>query len=296
MGSSSPLSSVHALEELSSTDRDGARLGEHPESESPANREGRMPEKPRLDKSAEWTGHWWLPEDPEAAVPGILRYDPVEGLRLDLIGGFEDRILRAVAEGVVVMQGSKAWPAIVGIADNKEVTLIDCWPSHSKTYALCFHGPHKQTIRAMTGLIGVHLTDVEQPVFTELRVSVENLGHWSNSSVFGGTMVLRTTGSTGPAASASARSRSRPRSWMEPRSPLRTNTPCPTSTDVAERLSAGCGTPYSSGFQPESPYSLTSARDHARAIQDLLPLTARASGTPWMQLRVPREGEELPDW
>lgn len=58
-----------------------------------------MPKKPRLDKPADWTGHWWLPEDPDNTVAGVLRYDPAAGLRLDLIGGFENRILRPIKHG-----------------------------------------------------------------------------------------------------------------------------------------------------------------------------------------------------
>lgn len=136
-----------------------------------------MPERPRLDQTAEWTGHWWLPEAPEDTVPGVLRYDPVDGLRLELIGGFEDRIMREIPSGVAVMQGRRTWPLIVGIADNKEITLVDCWPGQSVSYGLGFGGPHKQTVRAMTGLVGTHLEDVGRPAFTEMRLSVENLGH-----------------------------------------------------------------------------------------------------------------------
>jgi hypothetical protein len=35
-----------------------------------------MPDKRRLDESAEWTGHRWLPEEPDRVIPGVLRYDP----------------------------------------------------------------------------------------------------------------------------------------------------------------------------------------------------------------------------
>lgn len=69
-----------------------------------------MAEAPRLDKPSEWTGHWWLPEDPERAIPGVLRYVPGDGLRLSLIGGFEDRITRPIDGGVAVMEGSRSWP------------------------------------------------------------------------------------------------------------------------------------------------------------------------------------------
>ncbi|WP_443050369.1 hypothetical protein [Streptomyces sp. NBC_00286] len=45
-----------------------------------------------LDEAGEWAGLWWLPDDPDEQVPGVLRYDPESGLSLSLIGAFEDRI------------------------------------------------------------------------------------------------------------------------------------------------------------------------------------------------------------
>ncbi|WP_155057833.1 ApeA N-terminal domain 1-containing protein [Streptomyces blattellae] len=47
-----------------------------------------------LDEAGEWAGLWWLPEDPDEQVPGVLRYDPESGLSLSLIGAFEDRVGR----------------------------------------------------------------------------------------------------------------------------------------------------------------------------------------------------------
>lgn len=52
-----------------------------------------------LDTSAEWSGFWWLPDDPEHQVPGVLRYEPKDGLVLSLIGTFEDRIMCYVPVG-----------------------------------------------------------------------------------------------------------------------------------------------------------------------------------------------------
>lgn len=255
-----------------------------------------MTEKPRLDKPADWTGHWWLPEMPEAAVPGVLRYDPENGLRLDLIGGFEDRILRQVAPGVFADQGSKTWPLILGVAENREVTLIDCWPKHSQSYGLGFDGPDKQTVGVMTGLIGVHLDDVEQSVFTELRVSVENLGLWSHSSVFGRTIGMKHDKLDG-SGSVSVTPVDEPSVVVDGTKITLAHEH--TLPHFERNRGQTIGRMRDTVFvrlEPDSPYALTSARDHARAVQDLLSLaTHRASGLLWMQLLLPREGEEVPD-
>jgi len=34
----------------------------------------------QLNEAQEWTGQWWLPNDPDNKVSGILTYDPSEGL------------------------------------------------------------------------------------------------------------------------------------------------------------------------------------------------------------------------
>lgn len=255
-----------------------------------------MPEKPRLDKAADWTGHWWLPEDPDNTVAGVLRYDPADGLRLDLIGGFEDRILRPIEHGVAVMQGSRTWPVIVGLADNKEITLIDCWPSHSNTYGMGFDGPHKQTVRAMTALVGAHLNDIEQAAFTELRVSVENLGHWSDSSVFDGVIGIKDDKIDGT-GSLSVKSVEEPSVTVDGTTITLAHEH--TLPHFDRRRGETVGRMRDTVFvrlKPESPYTLASARDHAQAIQDLLSLaTNRASGLLWMQLRFPREEDKTPN-
>lgn len=255
-----------------------------------------MPEKPRLDKSADWTGHWWLPENTENVVPGVLRYDPAGGLGLDLIGGFEDRILRPIKHGVAVMQGSRSWPVIVGVADNKEITLIDCWPSHSKTYGMSFDGPHKQTIRAMTGLVGVHLDDIEQAVFNELRVSVENLGLWSNSSVFDGVIGIKDDKFDGT-GSITVQSVEEPSVTVDGIKITLAHEH--TLPHFDRRRGESVGRMRDTVFvklEAESPYTFATARDQARAIQDLLSLaTNRASGLLWMQLRLQREEDNAPN-
>lgn len=73
-----------------------------------------------LAEGHEWAGLWWLPDEPDSRVPGILRYDPKDGLSLSLIGAFEDRIMTESAPGVTTIhEGNRRWRAIHGVAEQR---------------------------------------------------------------------------------------------------------------------------------------------------------------------------------
>ena len=139
-----------------------------------------------LDEGAEWPGVWWLPDTPAEQIPGILRREPEGGLALTLIGSFEDRIMSNPSPGLTLFhEGSKAWDVIHGAAEQREITLLGCYPIKSKrTFGARVQTPDKQTIRAITALIGAHVAGEDEAVFTAAEVSVEDLGHWGASSLF----------------------------------------------------------------------------------------------------------------
>lgn len=145
--------------------------------------------EPNLHDPAEWTGHWWLPADPETVVAGVLRFEPNHGLTLSLVGGFEDRILRQIGpNSFAVLDGSQVWPVIHGVAANKEITLLECIATHSQSYNM---GPTaQQSVAPLTALIGVHLNNSEEAKFAAVEASVENLTRWSADSVFSGSLGL----------------------------------------------------------------------------------------------------------
>lgn len=141
-----------------------------------------------LDASAEWAGLWWLPDDPDHQVPGVLRYEPKDGLVLTLIGTFEDRLMTTLAPGVVaVHEGQQTWEVIHGAAEQREVTLLGCVPNGGRrTYGARVKSPDKQTVVATSALIGAHVSGKDEAVFSAAEVSVEDLGLWAASSVFEG--------------------------------------------------------------------------------------------------------------
>jgi hypothetical protein len=241
-----------------------------------------------LADTGEWAGEWWLPEDPEHRVPGVLRYDAADELRLSLIGAFEDRIMAVTEGGVVIDQGSRTWGAIWGVAERREITLLGCLPSGStRSFGARVKSPDKQAVEASLAVVGAHLHDEHARVFSRCEVSVENLGQWAASTVLGGTLGVR-DGRLDGSGNVSV-------------TPL-----AETSVEVDgarfmlghrytrpffdERRGETVGRVRDTAFvrmEPSGPCSLREAFRFARLIQDLISLaTHRAAGAIWLRLRA----------
>lgn len=256
-----------------------------------------MADPPRLDATSEWTGHWWLPEQPDRTVPGVLRYDPDEGLRLSLIGGFEDRVMREFGNGgVAVMEGSRSWPVILGVAENKEITLLGCYPVSSKSYGIGLDGPHKQTVSALTALVGAHLEGEGDEVFTSTLVSVENLKRWAASSVFTGTMGMKDKCLDGR-GTISVEPADEPSVVVDGTTvTLAHEHTLPRFEEVRGQTIGRMKDTVFIRFQPKNAISLVTARELAKAVQDLVSLaTHRASAILWLRLRMPPEDRDYPE-
>lgn len=149
--------------------------------------------EPWLSETCTWTGRWWLPDKPEESHAGFLTYDPLAGLELTLVGGFEDRIIRQEGlNALVVVEGSRTWDVLHGVAGNKPVTLIDCLATHSSSSGLGFGGPDKQTVQAHTALIGVHLSTPTDAVFVEAQAAIEDLLLWTGQGGLSASIAVET--------------------------------------------------------------------------------------------------------
>lgn len=148
---------------------------------------------PFLHESAEWRGFWWLPDDPEKKCPGFLKYDPHKGIDLTLIGGFNDVIWEEVGSGMRTSSGeTRGFPVIHGLcAGDKEITLLDAYGAGSTTFGLGFgSGPSEQTVHASQALIGIHLSNPDEEVFSRLQCSIEDTLAWSGSDAITAEMKL----------------------------------------------------------------------------------------------------------
>ncbi|RKT83371.1 hypothetical protein SAMN05421805_105143 [Saccharopolyspora antimicrobica] len=246
-----------------------------------------------LDESAEWSGLWWLPGAPDEQVPGVLRYEPEDGLVLSLIGTFEDRILSNLSPGMTVFhEGSRTWDVIHGAAEQREITLLGCVPNSSKrTIGARVKSPDKQIVVATTAIIGAHVSGEDDAAFSAAEVSVEDLGLWAASSAFEGFLGA-SDGRPDGTGSISVK-------------PVETQSVVVDGTEFRlmhrhtlpffdQRKGGTVGRMRDTAFVravPADPFSVSGARATARLVQDLIALaTHRAAGVIWLRLEVAGTG------
>ncbi|MCX4725463.1 HEPN domain-containing protein [Streptomyces sp. NBC_01306] len=242
-----------------------------------------------LDEPGEWAGSWWLPDDPDEQVPGVLRYDPESGLSLSLIGAFEDRITSNPAPGVTAYhEGTRTWDVIHGAAEQREITLIGCVPKGGKrTLFARVKSPDKQTMAAMTAIIGAHVSGEEDAAFSAAEVSVEDLGLWASSSVFKGFLGAPDgkIDGTGSFSVEPVETQSVVVDGTEFRLEHRHTLPF-----FDQRKGGTVGRMRDTAFVravPAAPFSVSAAWATSSLVQDLIALaTHRAAGVIWLRLQV----------
>lgn len=245
-----------------------------------------------LADANEWSGEWWLPEDPERRIPGVLRYSPEDGLKLTLIGAFEDRIMVPMEGGVSIDQGSRSWGAIWGAAEHREFTLMDCLPADStRTFGARVRSPEKQTIVASFAVLGMHLRDQHTQVFARCEVSVENLGQWAASSILGATLGMQDERLDG---TGTLTVKPVPETSVEVNGDRFLLGHRHTLPFFDERRGETVGRVRDTvflRFAPSESCSLSEAFGVARLVQDLVSLAShRAAGAIWLRLRMLHDG------
>jgi hypothetical protein len=242
-----------------------------------------------LDEVGEWAGLWWLPDAPGDQIPGVLRYEPDNGLTLSLIGAFEDRIMSEVAPGVTALhEGSRTWDVIHGVAEQREITLLGCVPNGgNRVLGARVKSPDTQTVGGTTALIGAHVSSGDEAAFSAAEVSVEDFGLWAASSVFEG-FLSAPDGKPDGSGSISVK-------------PVEAQTALVDETEFRlvhrhtlpffdQRRGGTVGRMRDMAFMriaPACPASLNWALSSASLVQDLIALAMhRAAGVIWLRLQL----------
>lgn len=127
-----------------------------------------------MNESKEFKGIWYLPNNRDNAVAGILYFNNEEIIRLELIGSLSNKdnpIEAFFDDGLVPHQ------IIYGeSSDAKEITLIGCHKG-KQSYNFSSSFPLTSFICQYI-LIGTHLTDKEDKSFNKIRVVIPILSHW----------------------------------------------------------------------------------------------------------------------
>jgi len=138
-----------------------------------------------LNEARDWTGEWWLPDDPNTKVPGVLSFSPDEGLRLRLIGGWDYQVTHPGENGsTIVTDELKQWQMVLGTGDGEAMTLLGVGVVTARSHGFggLFGPPAKLELRAGIGLVGVYMDDPDEAAFVAASAHVEDLTVWSRRS------------------------------------------------------------------------------------------------------------------
>jgi hypothetical protein len=110
-----------------------------------------------------YEGLWFLPDQPQVAVPGSVSFSPNDGVSLKLNGSLTPELFRP----------DNRPPIILGdTSDGKRITLVSCLVSGASISA---PGYAVERYRAQMMLIGCHISDRQSLRFREFRIRFWNL-------------------------------------------------------------------------------------------------------------------------
>jgi hypothetical protein len=109
-------------------------------------------------------GQWWLPDDPDRKVGGVLEVDNATGLRLELT----DHLLTFGPAGEPI-------PVIFGAADGRRITLLEINPANGGHTVIAELRTTFEVARPGVAMVGIHLADAEEAVFHGLSVELTGL-------------------------------------------------------------------------------------------------------------------------
>lgn len=111
-----------------------------------------------LDEKLECKGYWWLPNNPNETVAGVLTYIPDEKILLELIGAFDSK-----KDFIDTLLNENSEDIIHGLtSDSKELTLVNCHSFGSLNFS-CPFPIMKYSCQFL--IIGKHLNEFKQKCF-----------------------------------------------------------------------------------------------------------------------------------
>ncbi len=137
----------------------------------------------RLSSSIEKPGFFWLPSHPDQHYPGNLHVSKTGAIRLRIVHrstGIDSRLLHSKTP-----IGDDP-PRIVGIVDNKHVTLQKCAAVDDPFYLwrIAEGGVSVSRFRIGAAFIGTSFSDEDPICFSKVECSFESLSEWFSISGF----------------------------------------------------------------------------------------------------------------
>lgn len=126
---------------------------------------------PFADKLS-WKGVFFQPSKKNEQLPGLLTFDRLEGIKLDLFGHFDDYRNPSSTEDNILLGFT---------VDGKKVTLLNC---HIVSMSTGFPGIPESQFEAVYLFIGKHFDNVSNINFDECLVEYKDLNYWLDISGF----------------------------------------------------------------------------------------------------------------
>jgi len=124
-----------------------------------------------LYSTFEFKAEWFLPNNKEQTIFGILNFNPSLGIKLELHGDFK--------EANLLKDRQEDFDIIIGItSDNKRITLYRCSEtSHSKSFG------ENRLIELTTYTVlyvfkGIHANSIDKLLFNKISARIFNLDEW----------------------------------------------------------------------------------------------------------------------
>lgn len=120
-------------------------------------------------------GRWWGPGQREQAQPGVLRIQEDGKASLELIGGFDLRVIEPLERGYAVGAGSRDIETLFGDCEGEAVTLFRLLELNNRGTLFGGGQPTFQRLHAHRVVIGAHIESEQTPSFRSAAIEIENL-------------------------------------------------------------------------------------------------------------------------
>ena len=126
----------------------------------------------RLSEPIMTHGYFWLPDEPDNRLAGVLRISESGDASLELFGAFDSPFARSRSKRI------PRRPRIHGLTDKTSaVTLVDCIVTSQRDTVIGENPLSKSAVHVGCVFSGIHFED-EEITFSSMSFSVEGLDEW----------------------------------------------------------------------------------------------------------------------
>lgn len=131
-----------------------------------------------MTEKVEYNGRWWLPDNPDNQIFGILRFTTDEGAELDLDGLLED---------VHNLEQMSNPEIIHGESNNDEIlTLYKCQATSLGSSVSKYRVRHRSSYSTDLIFVGIHFPKLDDMKFKSISIHYLHLDEWLNITGFHG--------------------------------------------------------------------------------------------------------------